>query len=74
MLSLYSDDDNAPAKEVKVEFKNVANDGKVKLEYYILDENHDCALIREEIFTSTEFACYVTMPLHSTMLLKIVKA
>ena len=74
MISYYTDNDNAPAKEVKVEFKNVANDGKVKLEYYLLDETHDCALVREEIFTSTEFACYVTMPLHSTMLLKIVKA
>jgi hypothetical protein len=29
--------------------------------------------VREEIFTATEFASYVKMPLYSTYLLKIVK-
>ncbi len=74
MLSYFNDDDNSPEKEVKVEFKNVANDGKVKLEYYILDEKHDCELVREEIFTSTEFSAYIKLPVYTTMLLKIVKA
>lgn len=74
MLSYFNDDDNLGDKEVKVEFKNVANDGKVKLEYYVLDENHDCELVREEIFTSTEFSAYIKLPIYTTMLLKIVKA
>ncbi|MBO5223116.1 MAG: hypothetical protein J6C23_01225, partial [Clostridia bacterium] len=73
MLSYFNDDDNLGDKEVKVEFKNVANDGKVKLEYYVLDENHDCELVREEIFTSTEFSAYIKLPIYTTMLLKIVK-
>ena len=72
MLAYYNDDDGAPEKTVKVEFKNVRNSGKVKLEYYLLDGEHDCELVREEIFTSGEFAAYVKMPLHSTYLLKIV--
>jgi hypothetical protein len=74
MISYFNDDDNLGDKEVKVEFKNVANDGKVKLEYYVLDENHDCELVREEIFTSTEFSAYIKLPIYTTMLLKIVKA
>ena len=73
MLCYYNDDDNAPAKTVKVEFKNVENAGGVKLEYYCLDNEHDCTLVREEIFTATEFASYITMPLCSTYLLKIVR-
>ncbi|MBR4881413.1 MAG: hypothetical protein IKU19_05730 [Clostridia bacterium] len=72
MLCYFQDDDTAPEKTVKVEFKNVENKNGVKLEYYCLDEDHDCELIREEIFTATEFAAYIKMPRCSTYLLKIV--
>ena len=71
MLSYYNDDDGAPEKTVKVELKNVKNTDRVKLEYHCLDAEHDCELVREEIFTSNEFAVYLKMPLHSTYLLKI---
>ena len=73
VITHYDDDDNAPAKQVKIEFTGVENEGKVKLEYYCLDEKNDCALVREEIFTANEFACYLTLPVYTTYLLKIVK-
>jgi hypothetical protein len=73
MLTYFNDDDNAPEKTVKVEFKNVENAAGVRLEYWCLDETHDCEPVREEIFTATEFAAYVKMPLNSTYLLKITK-
>ena len=72
MLSYFSDDDNAPEKTVKVEFKNVENKKGVRLEYYCLNADCDCELVREEIFTSAEFASYVKLPLYTTYLLKIV--
>ena len=72
LLSYYNDDDTAPEKTVKVEFSNVENPNGVRLEYYCLDEAHNCEPVREEIFTSTHFCSYVKMPLHSTYLLKIV--
>ena len=72
MISYYNDDDNAPEKTVKVEFKNVENANGVRLEYYCLDEDHDCEIVREEVFTSNEFSAYIKMPIHSTYLLKIV--
>jgi hypothetical protein len=72
MLTYYQDDDTAPEKTVKVEFKNVENANGVRLEYYCLDEEHDCELVREEIFTATDFAAYVKMPRCSTYLLKAV--
>ena len=71
MLCYYDDDDSAPARDVKVEFCNVENEKGVRLSYYLLDADHDAALVREEIFTSSNFASYLTMPLHSTYLLKI---
>ena len=72
MFSHYNDDDSTPAKEVKIEFKNVENPNGVRLEYYCLDEARDMELVREEIFTAAEFAAYVKAPLYSTWLLKIV--
>lgn len=72
MLAYFNNDDTAGAKEAKITFKNVNNPGKVKLEYYLLDEEHDCALVREEIFTATEFSTYITMPRNSVYLFKIV--
>ena len=72
MLSYYNDDDNTPEKTVRVDFKNVNNPNGVRLEYYCLDANHDCELIREEVFTSTEFASYIKMSNCTAYLLKAV--
>jgi len=72
MLSYFDDNDEAPSREVKVTFKNVTNPKGVRLAYYCLDETHDAALVREEIFTASEFSAYLTMPLHSTYLLRAV--
>jgi hypothetical protein len=73
MVAYYNDDDNASAKEVKVTFKNVDNKNGVRLEYYLLDENHDASLVREEIFTASEFSSYVKMTNFSTYLFKIIE-
>ena len=54
---------------VKIEFTGAPKGAKV--EYYLLDETHDCELISEEIFTSDTFAVYRTFPLHATYLIKI---
>ena len=73
MVTYFQDDDGALEKTVKVEFKNVNNTNGVKLEYYCLDESHDCELVREEIFTSNDFAAYIKMKNCTTYLLKIVQ-
>ena len=73
MVTYYNDEDTE-SKEVEICFENVVNGGKVALEYYLLDEEHDAKLVRKEIFTSNEFSAYINMTLHSTYLLKIVKA
>ena len=72
LISYYDDDDNSPEKTVKIEFKNVENTNGVRLEYYCLDASHDCELVREEIFTSENFASYIKLPIHASYLLKIV--
>lgn len=72
MLTHYNDDDNTPPKDVKLTFKNVSGAEKVRLEYYLLDRECDAKLVREEIFTASEFSSYINIPVYSTYLLKIV--
>ncbi len=69
MLTYYNDDDNAEEKEVKVDFKNAS--GKFKASYYVLDEEHDLTLMREEIFASENFSAYLKMPLNASVLIKL---
>lgn len=73
MLSYFNDDVSAPEKTVQIDFTNVVNTNRVRLECYCLDENHDCELVKEEIFAGTDFTTFIKMPLYSTYLLKIVK-
>ena len=72
MLTYFNDaDDACKEKEIKIEFNNVENKNGVILEYYLLDENNDQKIVREEKFTSTDFASYVKIPLYGSYLLKI---
>lgn len=71
MLTHYNDDDNAPAKQVKLNF--VKNGGALKASYYLLDETHDLTLMREEMFTAESFGIYLDMPIHSSVLIKLEK-
>ena len=71
LLTYFNDDKTAPAKDVKIEFSGVNASEKVIVEYYLLDENHDCTLVREEVFTAKEFASYLKLGLYSSYLIKI---
>lgn len=74
MITYYTDDDTAPEKTVTVELTGIKSDGKIKLEYYLLDEDHDCELVREECYNGNNITTSIKMPRCSTYLLKIVKA
>ena len=69
VLTYYNEDDTLPAEQVKVDFTGVV--GAKKVLCYVLDEDHDLTLTREEIFTADHFSLYLTMPLHSTVMIKI---
>lgn len=73
LLTHYSDDDSTAEETVRMEFRNANNSKPIKVEYYLLDSAHKCEPIREEIFTASEFASYLKMPLFSTYLLKITQ-
>ena len=60
----YIDDLIKSAITEDINYIDVATD-------YLLDENHDCTLVREEIFTAKEFASYLKLGLYSSYLIKI---
>jgi len=70
MLSYFNDDDASKEKTVTVELKNTkAGD---KLEIYLLDEQHNCELLRREPITESTHTVSLHMPIYATALLKTV--
>ena len=69
MLTHFNDDENTPAKEVKLEISGLENN--VKLEYYLLDETHNFEIVREEIVTAENFASYLKLDNYANCLIKI---
>lgn len=68
-LTYFDNDDEAPAKDICLEFNN--NSEKVKVSYYLLDEAHDNELLREEIFTAEQFKAYLHMGLYTTYFITV---
>jgi hypothetical protein len=56
--------------KIDTEQKNI-NPECVELEYYIVDENHDLELFRTEIFTVDKYAPVITLPVQSSILIKL---
>jgi len=73
MLTHYSDEDNAPAEWFKVNLRGfIPGEGKaVRAEVYLLDNDHDMELVREEIFTGDAYAPVLNIPHCGTVLIKL---
>lgn len=70
MVSYFSDDDNAPGKEVKLTFKNAQGARGLRLSFRLLDADHDDVVVKEELISSDEFSVYVKLPLFGTYLVE----
>lgn len=67
MLTHFQDKDCAEAKEVALNIKGLS--GKpTRISYYVLDEEKDMTLSKEEITMSETFTSYLTLPLFTTVL------
>jgi len=72
LLTHYTDDDTAPAADVKLSLTGLPA-GVWKISYRLLDGEHDCTLIREEKTACTDTDAYITPPLFGTMLVMMEK-
>jgi hypothetical protein len=72
LLTNYTDDDTAPAAEVKLSLTGLPA-GTWKISYRLLDAEHDCTLVREEKTTVSDVFSYVTLQLFGTVLATLEK-
>ena len=73
MLTHYNNDDNTEKIEVKLNIEGFNSADGVKAKYYLLDENHDMSLVREETFCGNTFATVLNADLFSTYLVTFEK-
>ncbi len=72
MLTYYNDDDSLTSKEVMLDLSELP-EGDWLIEYYLLDETHNCELERSEEITAITKSISLDMPLFSTYLVKLSK-
>ena len=73
LISNFAEDDAAPAVQLKIAVEGFSEDTGILAEYYLLDEDHDMELVREEVFTGVKYAPILPLPLHSIYLIKLTK-
>ena len=73
MLTHYNDKDDTEETSVTLSLENVQSENGVKVEYYVLDENHDETLIRTDEWNASAFKTVLSLPLYTTYLIKIEK-
>ena len=70
-ITYFDDDDNCEAREVKATFVGLS--GRKRVSCFVLDNERDLILTRDEIFTADEFSLYLNMSPYSSVLVKIEK-
>lgn len=73
MVTYFNDDDNAEPQQIKINIDNFSSADGVTAKYYLLDENNDMALVREEIFTGDKYSSILTLPLYGSYLITLEK-
>ncbi len=73
MFSHFSADENATPETVKVDMSGFSCENGVKAQYYLIDEEHNLELVKEEMLTGDSFAATVELPLYSSCLIMLEK-
>ena len=72
LLTHFEDSEDAPVKWVRADCSNICRGGKIRAEYWLLDDGHRMTRIRDEIFTADAFSLYLEMPLYTSWLIRLV--
>ena len=70
----YDDVDEAQDEEIIINIGGACAENGVRVEYYLLDGEHDSELVREEVFTEDVFLIKINVKMFDTYLLKIKMA
>ena len=72
MATYFDNDSNAQGKEVEVEISGM-KEGNKTVEYYLLDENHDCELVKTEKTKAKTKKTTLRFDLYSTWYIKVLE-
>ena len=73
MITHYNDDEKAEEKTVKISFDGISSAEGVNVSVYLLDEEHNAELVREEIFCGQSFSTILKLKNYSTVLISVSK-
>ena len=71
LLTYYNDDEKSEDKSVRIEISGARLSECVKAEFYLINEEKDLELVREEYFTSDKFALIANIKNYDTYLIKL---
>lgn len=73
VLTHFSDNDNTQAEMLNIKFKGFNGSKDIKARYYLLDENNDLTLVREDILSGTKKNATLNSALFSSYLITLEK-
>ena len=73
MLTYFQDDDTAEPCSVKLNLSGFGSPEGVAARFYLLDEDNDLALVREERLSGDDFSVYLTLTRQSSYLVRLEK-
>ncbi len=73
MLTYFDDDNDAEAKEIKLDITGFGGSEDTRLTCYLLDEAHDCEIVREEIYGGKRIMPRIKTENYSVMLIELEK-
>jgi hypothetical protein len=73
LLTFYNDGIEDGEKNICIEVSGANSDGCVRAEFYLLNENQDMELVREEFFTSERFNIRLKIKSYESYMIKFKK-
>ena len=73
LVTHYREADDSAAKEVAVTLENVDLGDTYRVNYYLLDKDHDLTILRSDKVTVNDFTLYLNMPVHTSYYIEITK-
>ena len=73
LVTHYQEEDGCVDKEVAVTLENVDLGDTYRVNYYLLDKDHDLTILRSDKVTVNDFTLYLNMPVHTSYYIEITK-
>ena len=73
MVSYFDSNENANDETVTLNMNGFNAENGVKAKYYLIDEEHDLDLVKEEVLSGGSLEVELSMPIYSSYLVMLEK-